>query len=45
MPALSPVRIFILFECIGNEKLIDLRDKDLIGVMAYAFEKLRQLAG
>jgi integrase/recombinase XerD len=39
-PALSPEQMHALFESIGNEKLIDLRDKALIGVMAYTFARV-----
>jgi site-specific recombinase XerD len=39
-PALSPEQMNVLFSSIGNERLIDLRDKALIGVMAYTFARV-----
>lgn len=39
-PALSPEQMHELFQSIGDEKLIDLRDRALIGVMAYTFARV-----
>lgn len=39
-PALSPDQMHQLFQSIGDEKLIDLRDRALIGVMAYTFARV-----
>ncbi len=39
-PALSPEQMHQLFQSIGSEKLIDLRDRALIGVMAYTFARV-----
>mgnify|MGYP001003684833 CR=1 FL=1 len=39
-PALSPEQMHQLFQSIGDEKLIDLRDRALIGVMAYTFARV-----
>ncbi len=39
-PALSPEQMHQLFQGIGDEKLIDLRDRCLIGVMAYTFARV-----
>lgn len=39
-PALSPDQMHQLFQRIGDEKLIDLRDRALIGVMAYTFARV-----
>jgi integrase len=44
-PALSPEQMHVLFESIGNEKLIDLRDRALIGVMAYTFARVSAACG
>ena len=43
-PALDPQQMRQLFESIGDEKLIDLRDKALIGVMAYTFARVSAAA-
>lgn len=39
-PALSPEQMHQLFQSIGTERLIDLRDRALIGVMAYTFARV-----
>lgn len=39
-PALDVEQMRQLFESIGSEKLIDLRDRALIGVMAYTFARV-----
>jgi integrase/recombinase XerD len=39
-PALQPEQMRRLFETIGTDKLIDLRDRALIGVMAYTFARV-----
>ena len=39
-PALTPEQMHVLFESFDPAKLIDLRDRALIGVMAYTFARV-----